>query len=163
MENTNCCVCQKPKANLECGICHEHVCKKCAQFVDEGTFSFYKVIPAPLDKSVFCGPCFDREIAPALEDYEQKMKKAKGISIFMKEDSKLTQMFSRKENAIEIKECDDREELVMRMAFLTVIAGFNALVDVEIKSEKVRPGGKYQYTKWSGKGIPTLVTSSRFL
>ncbi|UYL08566.1 hypothetical protein B9G69_016095 [Bdellovibrio sp. SKB1291214] len=163
MENSNCCVCQKPKANLECGVCHEHVCKKCAQFVEDGSFSFYKTVPKILQSTVFCGPCYDREISPAIAEYEQIMKKAKGISIFMKEDSKITQRFSRKENPIEIKECEDKDELVMRMAFLAVTGGFNALVDVEIKHEKVKPGGKYQYTNWSGKGIPTLVTSSRHL
>ncbi|WP_413558951.1 hypothetical protein [Bdellovibrio sp. HCB209] len=160
---TNCCVCQKPKANLQCGVCKEPVCKKCAQFLDEGTFSFMKVVPENVRHTVYCGPCYDQVAAPALASYEADMKKAKAISIFMKEDSKITQRFSRKENAIEIPECDDREELIMRLAFLAVQGGFNALVDVEIKHEKVKPGGKYQYTKWSGKGIPTLVTSSRHL
>ncbi|WP_413576152.1 hypothetical protein ACLVWU_17350 [Bdellovibrio sp. HCB290] len=163
MENTNCVVCQKPKANLECGVCHEHVCKKCAQFVDEGTFSYMETIPDMLKSSVFCGPCYDLNIAPELEQYEADMEKAKTISIYMTSDSKVTSRFSRKEKAIEIKDCPDREELLMRLGFLAVKAGFNALIDVEVNSEKVKPGGKYQYTKWSGKGVPTQITSRRFL
>ncbi|WP_413585598.1 hypothetical protein [Bdellovibrio sp. HCB274] len=163
MENTNCGVCQKPKANLECGICHDPICKKCAQFLEESTFSYLKTIPPQLKHTVFCGPCYDKNVAPELEQYEADMRKATTITIFMTDDTKTTSRFSRKEKAIEIKDCPDREEVMMRLAFLAVKAGFNALIDVEIKSEKVLPGGKYQYSKWSGKGIPTQITSSRFL
>lgn len=163
MENTNCVVCQKPKANLDCGICREHVCKKCAQFLDEDSFSFMKVVPAIVKHTVYCGPCYDQNVAPVLAKYEADIEKAKTISIFMTSDSKITSRFSRKEKAIEIKDCPDREEVLLRLGFLAVEAGYNALVDVEINHEKVKPGGKYQYTKWSGKGVPTQVTSSRFL
>jgi hypothetical protein len=161
MENS-CVVCFKPKPTLSCGSCQEAVCKKCAQFLDEGSFSFMSEVPALLKHTTFCGPCFDRSIAPALADYAAALDKAKGIVMFYKEDSKQTRFFSRKEKEFKI-EGPDKEEVLLRLGYHAVEKGFNAMVDVEVNSKKIRKGGTYTTTSWSGVGIPTQVTSKRLL
>lgn len=161
MENASCCVCQKPKATLQCGICVSAVCKYCAQFVEEDQFSFLPKTPPDLSHTTYCGPCFDAKVAPEIEAYEQAMKRAKAITVFFTGDSKQTRNFKRIEKPIKVKNCDDREETLLRLAFLAVHAKFNAIIDVEIISEKVRSGA-YQTTKYSGKAMPTNVTSERY-
>ncbi|UXR65958.1 hypothetical protein EZJ49_06820 [Bdellovibrio bacteriovorus] len=155
MENTNCCVCQKPKATLQCGACKEAVCKNCAQFLEEGSFSFLKEVPELLSHGAYCGPCFDAKIVPEMEAYNDTIEAAKNIAVFMKAQSKETRNFSRKEKPLKVADCEDREEALLRLAFMAVKADFNALIDVEISYEKVRAAGSYKTHKWSGTGIPT--------
>lgn len=153
MEKLSCCVCQKPKATLVCGECNESVCKNCAQFLEEGQGSFLPNPPAFLKQSTFCGPCFDLKVAPEIEAYEQTMEKAKNLPIFFNTDSKLTRNFKRKEKAFKVTDCNDRDETILRLAFLAVLGEFDALVDVDIKAEKIR-NGSYQTTKYSGTAVP---------
>lgn len=161
MENTNCCVCQKPKATLQCGACKEPVCKKCAQFLEEGSFSFLKEVPEFLSHGAYCGPCYDAKIVPELGAYNETMEAAKNIAVFMKDQSKETRNFSRKEAALKVVDCEDREEALLRLAFMAVKADFNALIDVELSYEKIRSGGSYKTHKWSAKGIPTTYHRRR--
>lgn len=156
MEKLSCCVCQKPKATLVCGVCEESVCKNCAQFLESGQFSFLPHTQTFLKQNTFCGPCFDQKVAPEIAAYEETMKKAKNLPIFFNTDSKLTRNFKRKEKAFTITDCDDREETLLRLAFLAVLGDFNALIDVDIKSEKIR-SGSYQTTKYSGTAVPINI------
>lgn len=81
------------------------------------------------------------------------MERAKNLTVFFTADSKRTRNFSRKEKPIKVKDCTDREETLLRLAFLAVHANFNALIDVDIVSQKIRHG-TYQTTQYSGTAIP---------
>ena len=61
-----------------------------------------------------------------------------------------------------VTDCDDYEETIMRLAFLTVKANYNSLVDMDIVSKKVKTDG-YQSTKFSGIGIPAHVTAEKLV
>lgn len=161
MNNSSCCVCQKPKATLKCGICESAVCKYCAQFIEEDQFSFLPSIPKELKNTTYCGPCFDQKVAPEVAAYEQMVRDAKKLTVFFTADSKQTRNFKRIEKPLKVKDCTDREETLLRLAFLAVHAKFNAIIDVDIVSEKVR-NGTYQTTKYSGTAMPINVTSERF-
>lgn len=161
MENSSCYVCQKPKATLKCGICEDAVCKCCAQFIEEDQFSFLPVIPKELQNSTFCGPCFDSKVAPEIENYEQSLIRAKALTVFFKADSKETRKFKRIEKPLKVRDCEDREETLMRLAFLAVHANFNAIIDVDIISEKVRSGA-YQTMKYSGTAMPVSVIPQKY-
>lgn len=160
MKSTSCGICQKPKASLMCGICQTSICKNCAHFLDANHFSFLVSIPSELTKGTYCGPCFSEKVESHLEDYSACMDKAKSITVFDIADSKLTRNFKRKEKPFNVQDCADREEALMRLAFLTVKAGFNALIDVSITAKKVR-SGTYQTTIYSGSGIPVHLNSTR--
>lgn len=160
MEKSVCCVCQKPKATLQCGVCEEPVCKNCAQFLDTEAFQLMTVVPPELKKGAYCGPCYDSRIAPALEEYAANVARAENISVFYKTQSKETRNFKRTEKPFKVLEAADEQEVLMRLAFMAVQAGFNALIDVDIQSEKIRTGS-YQTQKWSGSAIPVNYTSRR--
>jgi hypothetical protein len=152
MKNT-CNSCYKPKANFECPLCHEDVCKSCIQFMEDGVFSFYKNIPEDLSHSQYCPRCFDEKIAVPLKNYEELQNKAKDVIIFFKDESQKTRLFSRKEPAVEVPECLDREETILRLAFFAAEKKFNAIIDVDLKSHKVM-NGSHRYSVWKGSAIP---------
>lgn len=160
MESQTCCVCQKPKASLKCGLCESAVCKYCAQFVEAGQFSFLPALPAYLKHTTFCGPCFDAKITPEIESYNEAMEKARNLPVFLTTASKQTRNFKRTEKPLKVVDCADREETLLRLAFLAVKANFNAIIDVDIISEKVR-NGSYQTTKYSGTAMPTQLNSAK--
>lgn len=155
-----CSICQKPKAALSCGICHCSVCKGCAQFLEEDRFSFLAQVPAELSQGVYCGICFDQKVQPALESYDQLMEKAKEILVFFKTQGKETRLFKRTEPAFKVTDCADHDETILRLAFYAAQAGFNAIIDTNITSEKVK-FGTYQNLKWTGSAVPSNVDLSR--
>lgn len=140
-----------------CGICQEAVCKQCVQFLEEGSFSFLKQVPDRLNHTTYCGPCFDEKIAPEILAYEQLMDRAKDVAVFFKKQGKETRLIKRLEDPIRVTDCADKDEILLRLAFLAAQGNFNTLVDVEIVAEKVREGG-YQRSKWQAVGVPALTS-----
>ena len=110
MEKSACCSCLKTNATLQCGICEDSVCKGCARFLDESSFSFLMEIPKNLSHSTYCYSCFDQNVASELASYNQCVEKAKDIIIFEKSQSKETRNFKRHERPYQITDCADRDE-----------------------------------------------------
>jgi len=156
-----CSSCRLPKANLECESCHAIQCKKCVQKLPKDSFSFLKTIPADLTHRLYCAPCFETKVAPTLESYQSTMARAKEVMVFFKTQSEETRLIRRVEKPIHISDCVDRDEVIMRLAFLAAENNFNALVDVVVTSEKVRNEG-YQTTKWKGTGVPVPLDESKY-
>lgn len=156
MSQQTCACGQKSKSGLQCGICQSPTCKQCAHFLEEGQFSFLKQVPADLAHSVFCDSCYSEKVAPELRNYEELLEKAKEILVYMKSQAKETRLIKRLADPVRVVKCADYDEAILRMAFFAAQAGFNAIIDVDLKSEKVRDGS-YQTTVWSGTGMPANV------
>ncbi len=110
-------------------------------------------VPAILEKEIFCPSCFDKDVLPLAQDYQAKEQAAHNLTYFSKIQSKETRLMSRKEPAITIKDCHDRQEVILKLAFMTVEMNFNSMIDVDTVSEKLRNGG-YQTLRWSGSAVP---------
>lgn len=162
MSHEPCCVCQKTKTTLQCGLCQGALCKNCAQFLEADQFAFLPTLPEKLKHSTYCGPCFSEHVEPEIHRYNEDLQKAKNLTVFFVGDSKLTRNFKRNEKPLKVTHCTDREETLVRLAFLAVQSQFNALIDVDIKSEKVREGS-YQTTRYSGTAMPVNLTSQRLM
>lgn len=121
-----------------------------------------KQIPQILQASTFCNPCYITQVEPALENYNQQMEAAKNVRVYLKDQSKESRLISRKEAPIKVL-CDDKDQTLLRLAFLAQEAGFNGLVDVEINSTKERKGGTWQKATYSGVGIPAHIASKRIV
>lgn len=160
METTACCICQKSKAPITCGICESSVCKSCTEFLDADSFSFLPQVPAELSHLAYCRLCFDAQVAPALENYQENVTKAADIQVYLKNQSKETRLFKRTEDRFSVVNCDDHDETLLRLAFQAVQAGYNALIDVEIDGKKVRQGS-YQTSTYQGTGIGAHLTGKR--
>lgn len=148
-----CSSCQKPKGNLTCELCSEAICKVCAQFTDEETFSFLEPLPEILKHHTFCPHCYDDKIAPEVANYNDLMERAKNIVVFYKTQAKENVYIRRTQETVRIKDCPDKAEALLRLAFQAVQGDFNCLVDVEIYSEKILDK-RYQKAVWHGYGKP---------
>lgn len=159
--NSRCTVCQKPKAQNLCGPCGEPLCKNCAQFTSEETFRYLNPLPEMLKHFVFCTPCFDTHVAATLEKYNQTLEKAHDILVFSKSQGKETRFIKRFVDPIKATGLDE-QDVTMCLAFEAASRNFNAVVDVDIKSEKIRDGS-YQTTAYSGTAIPANVSDDKLM
>ncbi len=91
------------------------------------------------------------------------MEAARNVRILLKGKGKSVRALAvkKQEPPFVIKACPDYDELILRLAFLAAENNFNILVDVDIKSEKVR-NAAYVHLIWNGSAIPSNVDLSRF-
>lgn len=162
MSDQTCTICQTNKAGLECGPCQTPVCKYCAQFIDADTFSFFPTLPEDLKHEVYCNSCYDAKVAPHKELYEKTMAAAKEIQVFNITQGKETRFIRRNEKPVKVVDCPDYEEAVLRLAFFAALAGYNAIVDLDLSSKKYKDGTR-QTTKWSGSAVPAQVESRKLV
>jgi hypothetical protein len=125
MENKSCVTCGKTKSLLECGCCHADVCKSCAQFLNEGTFSLMKEVPAELQHTIYCYSCYLQNVEQPLAKYNELVEQAKEIMVFNKSQGKETRFIRRNEDWIEVKDCEDEDQVIMKLAFHAVEIGCN--------------------------------------
>lgn len=151
-----CKTCRKPKAPYVCGLCEEHICKACTQFLGEDHFSFLRKIPKELTHTSYCYNCFDDHVATPLADYNETMEKAKDVYVFTKEMSKLTRLLKRVEPPYLVDNCEDKDEALLRLSFWAVQDKFNALVDVSFKSKKIIVGS-HKKAVWEATGVAMNV------
>lgn len=156
MSKATCESCSKPKAQYNCGICDCSICKSCAEFTDESTFFYATQLPDFLQKNVFCLQCYTEKVDGEIQKYNETVEQAKNIMIFTIDQAKETRLVKRLELPYQFTDMPDPEEIEMKMAYLAVLAGYNAVIDVELVSKKVRTGS-YQTAMWSGTGIPAHV------
>src|SRR4051812_47292377 len=132
MEKEVCIACRKPKATLTCEVCEEFVCKNCVQFLEPTTFSFFKEIPAELSHFRYCSACYDSTVGPALVTYQEIMEKARGLHFFFTTRVRPVPILRKGKDTLRVEECTDRDETILRLAFLAVEQGFNAVIEAEI-------------------------------
>ena len=159
-DSTSCASCGKSKTGYTCALCEDPLCKNCTQFLAEDAFSFLKEIPAALTHSQYCGACYDAEVLPTFEEYQDTMAQAKQVFVFFKTRKKDVPLLRKAKETEYVKKCPDRDETILRLAFFAVQAGYNALVDVEVNAAKIR-NEAYQTSVWSGSGVPAEVNESR--
>jgi uncharacterized protein YbjQ (UPF0145 family) len=159
--NKNCTICNSPSAHLSCGTCNTIICKSCAVFIDVNAFAFLEKVPEDLLKGTYCPPCYETSVAPAVDEYQQLLERAKQVNVYFKAQSKETRLMKRSNKPINIVACDDRDEAILRLAFLAAKDGYNALIDVDIKSEKVRDHA-FQKLVWHASAIPVSLENNRY-
>jgi len=153
MKNNICSFCQRPKASYHCEVCEAQLCKACAQFLDDDSFSFLATKPHELSFTTYCPPCFDQNVAAPLSRYNETMEKAKDVIAFFKDQGQATRLMKRSEAPVTVTNCPDREETLLRLAFLAAQNGFNSILDVEIIHKKVI-NGSHKALIFSGSAVP---------
>ena len=108
-------------------------------------------IPDELKHAAYCGPCFNSTVAPALENYEELLSKAREVCVFDK-SKKNPPVQSISKHKLSVSNCVDEDDALMRLAFLAASSGFDALVKVELSWERVDLSG-YQTSRWHGIGL----------
>lgn len=156
MNNIGCTICKTEKAHLNCTFCNDKLCKSCAFIIDEDSFEFISEVPSGILHSISCNVCYFENVEPLIENHKNILERAKGVYVYGKEQGKETRLFKRKKGSIQVVDEPDHNRAILHLAFLTIQSGCNAMVDVEMKSKKVK-SGSYQTTLWSGVAKPVLV------
>jgi len=151
-----CIACRRLGADFDCSLCFEHVCKKCVQKLSGETFAYLPVIPEDLSHIYYCGACFDQEVQPILTQYEEVLERAKSAFIFFKTQRKEIPLIKKSKELLSVQGRPDRDETILRLAYMAAELGFNAVVDVDAVSKKLR-NHAYQKHEWCGTGYPAQV------
>jgi hypothetical protein len=154
-----CKACKKPKANFDCGICQDSVCKSCGHFLGKEAFSFLRAIPPHLCHSVYCNQCFDPLVSDVLNQYEITMDKAREVIVFTKSETKRTSHLKRKDPPYQVLDCEDEAETILRLAFFAAEDGHNCLLDLNLTQRKIIIGS-HKKTVFSATAIPTTINPS---
>ena len=94
---------------------------------------------------------FERPISPA---------EAREVYIFFTTQKRPLPILSKEKEQIRVLECDDRDETILRLAFLAAELGCNAVIETDVRHEKVRNAG-WQKTAWRGSGFPARVDAEK--
>ena len=160
MQNAECIACRKPKATLECEVCNEMVCKNCSQVLDKSTFSFMEEVPEILTHTLYCSGCFDHQVAPELDTYNEILSRAKDCFVFFTTQRKEIPLIRRSKVTFNVSANKDRDETILRLAFFAAKDNYNAITEVNVSASKVINEG-YQTSVWKGSGIPALVDADK--
>jgi hypothetical protein len=154
--DTTCISCRGSKATLTCDHCQESLCSKCDNFLEANSFPFLEVKPPELSHTHYCAACYFKVIEPALENYNEVMERAKAMYFFFDEQKKPVPVTKRGKVRIYVKDVLDREEAILRLAFIAASQGFTAVIEAKVISKKVRNEG-YQKSIWQGEALPVYV------
>ncbi|MCB0347527.1 MAG: hypothetical protein KDD37_01765 [Bdellovibrionales bacterium] len=159
MSDQTCDICLTAKPNLKCGICESSICKSCADFLSDEDFLFLPKRDLALQKSAYCPSCFEAHVRDELDKYNNLLEKAKNFPVYSKAQTKETRLMKRNRPKITVSDCDDKEEALLKLAFMAVCDDCTSIVDVEVVSQKVRNHG-YQTQTWTASGIPVKLVKN---
>src|SRR3989344_455563 len=148
----NCMLCQRPKASVHCGTCEGALCKSCETFLDPEHFAFLEKVPEEFTRIHYCPDCFEEEVAPALAKYDETLERARDVYVFFGADRHAPHPLKKAKWDVEITDCKDRDETILRLGFRAAEQGFNALLKGRVAANQVRNHG-YQKSVWEGKGL----------
>jgi hypothetical protein len=160
MQSSACVSCEKTKAPRRCGLCQSALCKNCSVTIPEGGFSCLHPIPEKFSQPFYCPACFTQDVAPELATYETIFTRAKDVFVFSIAKHKQTRLIRRSKILLSVEGCADKQEAVLKLAYLAAKENFNSIIDVEIICEKVRMGA-YQTSKWNAKGVPVHMDAEK--
>jgi hypothetical protein len=155
-----CISCRKSKVFSQCQLCEGSLCKACVQTLSSDAFQFLEVIPTELSHSIYCGSCFDENVAAQLQDYQETLELAKQAFVFFKTQRKEIPLIKRSREIVRVVSSADRDQTILQLGFLAAKMGYNAVIEVDVKAEKLR-NGAYQTSRWSGTGVPAQVDAEK--
>ncbi len=153
----SCAFCSEAKAPHACGICKASLCKECLQYIDTNHFSFMSRVPAKLKLANYCLSCFEKEVLPEQAKYDELMERAKEVYFLTKAYPGYIRVLKRHTKRVDVKLCEDRRETILRLAFFAAELNFNAIIEGDVDSSKVRREGGYQLSTWSGSAMPAEI------
>ena len=153
-----CASCRTPTSDSLCGVCQEPVCRKCRIFLANDQFPLAPELAPELKHTYYCGVCFGEHVEPFEAEYASCVEQAKQINILYRNSKSTLKVIRKAVHWIEISDAVDRDQAIMKLAYTCAKGGYNALIDTEITSHKVRNEG-WQTSLWRGRGLPAEIRS----
>ncbi len=129
--------------------------------MEPDSFPFLEAVPEELQLVHYCPTCFEETMVPAQEKYEAMMALARKINIFFVTEKNLPRLLKKAHRPVQIQNCKDRDETVLRLGFKAAELGFNSLVKVDVSATQIR-NLTHQKNSWHGVGIPADIDESRY-
>ena len=155
-----CETCRQPAATESCALCENVLCEDCVLGPPSGAFSLMPKTPTELTHRVYCRFCYDEKIEPELLKYEETRELAENVFIFFKTQRKEIPLIRKSKVTMKVEDCDDRDETILRLAFMAAEQGFNAVIETDVSHQKIRNHG-HQTTRWHGTGLPAMVDEAK--
>lgn len=156
-----CCFCRLPKSELECGLCHEPLCRSCVERLSEDAFELLREVPENLRHHAYCPRCHDEVVAPAAANYDEILERAKQVGYWARAYRGHVPVLKKAREKVQvISGGRDRDHVLLTLGFRAAELGYNGLIDGELKSRKVRDHG-YQKMEWSGHAVPCKVDNEK--
>ncbi|MBS1960936.1 MAG: hypothetical protein JST04_01880 [Bdellovibrionales bacterium] len=156
-----CLSCRKRAGAYACVSCADAVCKPCSEKVSDPLFASLEAIPNEQVEGRFCGRCWDAEMAARLEAFQSTLEAAKQVFVFFTTQKKHIPLIRKSKTPVNVESCPDRDETILRLAYVAAKEEYNAVVDVEVTVKKVRAGGSNKTADWKGTGFPALVDGKK--
>ena len=158
----NCPLCRVRDAEINCPLCPTQLCKKCAETVDSEAFPYQPEMAKLYAGKRFCPSCFDNEVAPKLAAHDELLEKAREVPWFPRTYRRNLPIVKKSHTTLSVTEGLDRDDILLRLGFMTVEKGYNAMIEVEVAAAKVRNHG-YQKMVWQGTAHPIEIDVDRLV
>lgn len=162
-EKQLCCSCRLPRAQQNCPVCQEPLCRSCAQRPEPEAFAFKAKVEPILTHPEYCPRCYDAHVVPALNAYLETLEKAKNVGFWPKTYRGHIPVLKKARIEVKVEASPDRDEVLLRLGFMAAEQGFNGLILGEIIARKVHKGNSrgYQTMEWSGHALPAQVDQDK--
>ena len=117
-------------------------------------------VPDILKHEQYCSPCYTQYVLPALSMYNDVMSRAKNVFVIDKPRRRPLPKLAQAKEPLCIEDCDDEQEVLLRLAFQAAELGYNSVIKVNVSGKKVRNGG-YQKMIWKATGYPAQLDGVR--
>ena len=155
-----CSSCRSPRLETHCKLCDAPLCRKCVLAPPQGAFFYLWPLPEELSHICYCQNCFQDKVEPALAHYETTLAQAREVFVFFTTQRKAIPVLKKAKEKISIDLQEDRDDTILKLAYLAADQGYNAIVECDLKSEKKRNEG-YQHSVWKGSAFPAQVDAEK--
>lgn len=159
-EPQTCCFCRLPRAEMDCEVCKEPVCRSCVQRLSEDSFNMLSKKPAILSHDKYCPRCHDEHIEPARASYDETLERAKQVHFWPRTYRGHIPVIAKGRAELVVEGGNDRDEVLLKLGFMAAELGYNGLIKGELVSRKWRDEG-YQKMQWTGRGFPVTVDEGK--
>jgi hypothetical protein len=160
METASCALCQNPKATKTCGLCQAQICKSCQELPPPHAFLYLRSIPEKLDHPSYCYKCFEEHVASELAAYEVMAEKAKNVYFLTQDYRGYVRVLRRHTTRVAVEDCDDRREIILKMAYMAAELGFNSIIQSKVECSSVYNHG-YESSRWRASALPALIDAEQ--
>ncbi|MDZ4676519.1 MAG: hypothetical protein SGI74_03335 [Oligoflexia bacterium] len=116
--------------------------------------------PEELSHEQYCPFCYTSKVQPTIRRYNEILRRAKVVIFIDTARRKPLPLLEKSKDPILVQDCTDREETILRLAFLAAEKGYNAVIKASVDHKKVRNFG-YQKMSWHGNGFPAQLDSAK--
>ena len=152
--------CRSPKIQFHCPLCQVPVCGKCGVEPPRGAFQLKENAAPELKHLHYCPKCYTDRVEPEVAQYAETLNLAREVFVFFVTQRKGIPLLKKAKETIRVADQEDRDESILKLAFMAAERGYNAIIETDVKAVKKRNEG-WQSNVWGGTAIPAQVDPAK--